>query len=80
MTERGGLLERETANERRNDAAAATPCECPSYYEVGSRKHSANRDQCVIGDSSTIQHGSPYLKKWMAWLEENADVRFAGEG
>jgi hypothetical protein len=34
MTERGRLLERETANERRDDAAAATPCECPSYYEV----------------------------------------------
>jgi len=38
------------------------------------------RHLCVVGDSGTIQHGSPYLKKWMAWLEENADVRFAGEG
>ncbi|PVG02231.1 P-loop containing nucleoside triphosphate hydrolase protein [Serendipita vermifera] len=34
---------------------------------------------CVVGDSSTIRHGSPYLKSWMEWLEENADVRFAGD-
>lgn len=38
----------------------------------------ARRHLCVIGDSSTVQHGSPFLKKWMAWLETNADVRFAG--
>ncbi|PIL23999.1 hypothetical protein GSI_13750 [Ganoderma sinense ZZ0214-1] len=38
----------------------------------------ARRHLCVIGDSSTVQHGSPFLKKWMAWLEANADVRFAG--
>jgi DNA polymerase alpha-associated DNA helicase A len=37
-----------------------------------------NRDsQCIVGDSSTVKHGSPYLKKWLAWLETNADVRFA---
>ncbi|CAL1709626.1 unnamed protein product [Somion occarium] len=38
----------------------------------------AKRHLCVIGDSSTVQHGSPYLKKWMSWLENNADVRYAG--
>jgi DNA polymerase alpha-associated DNA helicase A len=37
-----------------------------------------NQDsQCIVGDSSTVKHGSPYLKKWLAWLEANADVRFA---
>jgi hypothetical protein len=77
MTERSRIFERETANERRNDPAAATPCECPSRCEV--EKHLFNCYQCVVGDSSTIQHGNPYLKKWMGWLEENADVRFAGE-
>jgi len=41
MTEGGRLPERETANERRDDAAAATSCECPPYYEV--EKHSFNR-------------------------------------
>ncbi|CAK9781174.1 putative DNA helicase [Cutaneotrichosporon oleaginosum] len=34
---------------------------------------------CVVGDSSTVAKGSAYLKKWMAWLEENADVRYAGD-
>ena len=34
--------------------------------------------KCIIGDSSTVQHGSPFLKKWMSWLENNADVRYAG--
>ncbi|KAI0088229.1 P-loop containing nucleoside triphosphate hydrolase protein [Irpex rosettiformis] len=33
---------------------------------------------CVVGDSSTVQHGSPFLKKWLTWLENNADVRYAG--
>jgi len=39
----------------------------------------ARRHLCVIGDSSTVSHGSSYLKKWMSWLEAHADVRFAGE-
>ncbi|KAN0136815.1 P-loop containing nucleoside triphosphate hydrolase protein [Lactarius tabidus] len=38
----------------------------------------ARRHLCVIGDSSTVQHGSKYLKDWLIWLEENADVRYAG--
>ncbi|KAI9064437.1 P-loop containing nucleoside triphosphate hydrolase protein [Trametes sanguinea] len=38
----------------------------------------ARRHLCVVGDSSTVQHGSPFLQKWMAWLEANADVRYAG--
>ncbi|EKM56705.1 uncharacterized protein PHACADRAFT_207896 [Phanerochaete carnosa HHB-10118-sp] len=38
----------------------------------------AKRYLCVVGDSSTVQHGSPFLKKWVTWLEQNADVRFAG--
>ncbi|KAH8101747.1 P-loop containing nucleoside triphosphate hydrolase protein [Cristinia sonorae] len=38
----------------------------------------AKRHLCVIGDSSTVQHGSGYLKSWMTWLENNADVRYAG--
>ncbi|KAH9063276.1 P-loop containing nucleoside triphosphate hydrolase protein [Lactarius vividus] len=38
----------------------------------------ARRHLCVVGDSSTVQHGSKYLKDWLIWLEENADVRYAG--
>ncbi|TFK29436.1 P-loop containing nucleoside triphosphate hydrolase protein [Coprinopsis marcescibilis] len=36
----------------------------------------ARRHLCVIGDSSTVVHGGRYLKKWLEWLESNADVRF----
>lgn len=36
-----------------------------------------NLVKCVVGDSSTVQHGGPFLKRWMTWLEGNADVRFA---
>ncbi|EPS95334.1 hypothetical protein FOMPIDRAFT_1132627 [Fomitopsis schrenkii] len=38
----------------------------------------ARRHLCVVGDSSTIRHGGRFLKAWSAWLEGNADVRFAG--
>ncbi|KAG8686809.1 hypothetical protein FRC09_013908 [Ceratobasidium sp. 395] len=37
------------------------------------------RHLCVIGDSSTVEKGGTYLKKWMSWLEDNADVRYAGD-
>ncbi|ESK98017.1 dna helicase [Moniliophthora roreri MCA 2997] len=38
----------------------------------------AKRNLCVVGDSSTISYGGKYLRKWMKWLEDNADVRYAG--
>ncbi|KJA25231.1 hypothetical protein HYPSUDRAFT_64818 [Hypholoma sublateritium FD-334 SS-4] len=38
----------------------------------------AKRHLCVVGDSSTVCHGGSYLKKWLAWLEGNADVKYAG--
>lgn len=38
----------------------------------------ARRHLCVIGDSSTIVHGGSYLKSWLSWLEENADMRYGG--
>ncbi|KAH7337710.1 AAA domain-containing protein [Rhizoctonia solani] len=37
------------------------------------------RHLCVVGDSSTVEKGGAYLKKWMSWLENNADVRYAGD-
>ncbi|KAJ4489956.1 AAA domain-containing protein [Lentinula aciculospora] len=37
----------------------------------------AKRHLCVVGDSSTVMHGGIYLKKWLQWLDENADVRYA---
>ena len=30
---------------------------------------------CVVGDSETVRNGGKFLKDWMDWLEENADVR-----
>ncbi|EJD02064.1 P-loop containing nucleoside triphosphate hydrolase protein [Fomitiporia mediterranea MF3/22] len=38
----------------------------------------ARRHLCVIGDSSTVQHGGKFLKAWMAWLENNAEVYYGG--
>jgi len=38
----------------------------------------AKRHLCIVGDSATVRHGGTFLKKWMAWLEANADVRYAG--
>jgi DNA polymerase alpha-associated DNA helicase A len=39
----------------------------------------AKRQLCVVGDSSTVANGSAYLKAWMNWLEDHAEVRFAGD-
>ncbi|CAA7266201.1 unnamed protein product [Cyclocybe aegerita] len=38
----------------------------------------AKRHLCIVGDSSTVCQGSGYLKKWLAWLDANADVKYAG--
>nr|GAT50155.1 predicted protein [Mycena chlorophos] len=38
----------------------------------------AKRHLCIVGDSGTVAYGGTYLKKWLAWLEANADVRYAG--
>ncbi|KAJ3468937.1 hypothetical protein MRS44_003002 [Fusarium solani] len=34
------------------------------------------RSLTVIGDSETVQRGSSFLKKWMQFLEDNADLRY----
>ncbi|OAL74414.1 DNA helicase [Trichophyton violaceum] len=34
------------------------------------------RHLCICGDSETVSSGSPFLKRWMAFLEENADLRY----
>jgi DNA polymerase alpha-associated DNA helicase A len=52
-------------------------------YIVGVHASSANWvilliTQCIVGDSSTVRHGGPFLERWMSWLEVNADVRYAG--
>ena len=49
-----------------------------SFLVLYSLVHSDGTFQCVVGDSSTVCHGSKYLKKWLAWLDANADVKYAG--
>ncbi|KIX96336.1 uncharacterized protein Z520_08114 [Fonsecaea multimorphosa CBS 102226] len=34
------------------------------------------RHLCVIGDSETVSRGSPFLKRWMKFLEDHADLRY----
>ena len=34
------------------------------------------RHLCVIGDSETVGKGSEFLKRWMGFLEEEADLRY----
>ncbi|KAF2838234.1 DNA helicase [Patellaria atrata CBS 101060] len=34
------------------------------------------RHLCVIGDSETVGRGNKFLKRWMEFLEENADLRY----
>ncbi|KAJ9400517.1 hypothetical protein DTO282F9_2402 [Paecilomyces variotii] len=38
------------------------------------------RHLCVCGDSETISRGSGFLKRWMDFLEENADLRYPDAG
>lgn len=34
------------------------------------------RSLTVIGDSETVKKGSGFLKRWMEYLEEHADLRY----
>ncbi|KAI0160364.1 DNA helicase [Xylariaceae sp. FL1272] len=34
------------------------------------------RSLVIVGDSETIKRGSKFLKSWMGWLEDNADLRY----
>ncbi|KAJ3757511.1 P-loop containing nucleoside triphosphate hydrolase protein [Lentinula raphanica] len=72
---------------REKDAVVISLVRSNDQREVGFLKEKrrlnvamtrAKRHLCVIGDSSTVKHGGGYLKKWMQWLDENADVRYAG--
>lgn len=38
------------------------------------------RQLCVIGDSETVGRGSGFLKRWMAFLEDKAEVRYLDVG
>lgn len=34
------------------------------------------RQLCVIGDSETVGHGGEFMKNWVEWLTEHADLRY----
>ena len=51
---------------------------CEFFFVLYLLVDSDRTFQCVVGDSSTVCHGSKYLKKWLAWLDANADVKYAG--
>ena len=34
------------------------------------------RHLCVVGDSETVGKGSEFLKRWMLFLETEADLRY----
>ncbi|KAK1149099.1 hypothetical protein N8T08_007777 [Aspergillus melleus] len=38
------------------------------------------RHLCICGDSETISKGSGFLKRWMGFLEEHADLRYPDAG
>ncbi|KAH8924727.1 P-loop containing nucleoside triphosphate hydrolase protein [Atractiella rhizophila] len=73
---------------REKEAVIVTLVRSNSEREVGFLKEKrrlnvamtrAKRHLAVVGDSSTVSKGSDYLKKWMEWLEENAEIRMANE-
>lgn len=34
------------------------------------------RQLCVVGDSETVSHGGKFMKDWIEWLTEYADLRY----
>jgi hypothetical protein len=76
LAARSGILERETTVKRGHDEGQKAPGKFSSIQHIYSELMTP---KCVVGDGSTVRHGSTYLKKWVEWLEENGDVRFAGD-
>jgi DNA polymerase alpha-associated DNA helicase A len=34
----------------------------------------------IVGDGETVQKGSTFLRRWIGYLEENADLRYPDIG
>ena len=70
---------------REKEAVVVSLVRSNPEHEVGflSEKRRLNvamtrpkRHLCVIGDSETMGRGSKFLKRWMGFLEEGADLRY----
>ncbi|KAF8995721.1 hypothetical protein BDZ89DRAFT_1052781 [Hymenopellis radicata] len=72
---RSRFPKRETTAECRYDKSKTTS---GMYCDAVSEDVGLTFTKCVVGDSSTVRHGGRYLKNWLAWLDSNADVRYAG--
>ncbi|PKX97999.1 putative DNA helicase [Aspergillus novofumigatus IBT 16806] len=74
---------------REKEAVVVSLVRSNSEHEVGflGEKRRLNvamtrpkRHLCICGDSETISKGSAFLKRWMAFLEEHADLRYPDTG
>ncbi|PWY75087.1 P-loop containing nucleoside triphosphate hydrolase protein [Aspergillus heteromorphus CBS 117.55] len=74
---------------REKEAVVVSLVRSNSEHEVGflGEKRRLNvamtrpkRHLCICGDSETISKGSGFLKRWMAFLEEHADLRYPDAG
>ncbi|KAK9554628.1 hypothetical protein V6Z88_006618 [Aspergillus fumigatus] len=74
---------------REKEAVVVSLVRSNSEHEVGflGEKRRLNvamtrpkRHLCICGDSETISKGSAFLKRWMAFLEEHADLRYPDAG
>ncbi|KAL1601246.1 hypothetical protein SLS59_005399 [Nothophoma quercina] len=70
---------------REKEAVVVSTVRSNPEYEVGflGEKRRLNvamtrpkRHLCIVGDSDTISKGSAFLKQWMEYLEEHADLRY----
>ncbi|XHG09849.1 hypothetical protein AWENTII_012886 [Aspergillus wentii] len=74
---------------REKEAVVVSLVRSNSEHEVGflGEKRRLNvamtrpkRHLCICGDSETISKGSGFLKRWMEFLEEHADLRYPDAG
>ncbi|PYH89500.1 DNA polymerase alpha-associated DNA helicase A [Aspergillus ellipticus CBS 707.79] len=74
---------------REKEAVVVSLVRSNSEHEVGflGEKRRLNvamtrpkRHLCICGDSETISKGSGFLKRWMGFLEEHADLRYPDAG
>ncbi|KDQ54123.1 hypothetical protein JAAARDRAFT_196879 [Jaapia argillacea MUCL 33604] len=72
----GFLKDQRRLNGHHYDPSQEIP---PSYAECSFHPLlGLTYQQYIVGDSSTLKHGSSFLKEWLNWLAYNADIRYTG--